>query len=176
MTSEVAFRFWCLNQSGTLIFWATSIIAYCFCISLGIYLHIVSTWTTPLVLSIGFPMYLFLWTVAYTRWHRVKDFTMDWIVCSFGSAAFICLLLISLIIHVTEIEYNSFNYNITCNASASNTTSNSTSSTNNLDCVIGLNWIGFTIGAAVWTLSTTYLSFINWFNTFEKSTTLICKF
>merc|ERR1711865_859466 len=33
--------------------------------------------------------------------------------------------------------------------------------------------LGFTIGAAILVLTTTFLSFVNWFNTFEKNTTLI---
>ena len=113
MTSNQAFRFWCCSETGTRLFWCTSTIAWICCILLGLYITIITTVTTPLVLSIGLPVYHFFFLVAYLRWSKINDFDFDWIVGLWSLAALIVLLLISGTIWQTESKtYSSLGFTI----------------------------------------------------------------
>ena len=174
MTSRQACRFWCFQEPGTVRFAWMCLAGFGCCVALGVYVHAVTMWTTPLVLSVGGPLYLFLFTVAYTRWHKVRDFTMDWITVLFGTAALFVLFMMTLLSYLTEIP-------LTCQLATGPTTNgtngingtNGTNGTNGYDpdC-LGITWVGFAIGGGIWVLTTTYLSFVNWFNTFEYTRTL----
>jgi hypothetical protein len=144
MTSHQAFRFWCLpkNNNGSVLFWVLSAVAWILLVALGTYLTMVTSYTTtPLILALGLPPYQFLFAISYTRWHKVNDFEMDWIVGCWSMGTITLLLLLSIIVYAMESVQNQA--------------------------------LGFTIGAGILTLTLTFLSFTNWFNTFEYSRTLI---